>query len=271
MLLREIEQGDYQHTAVETGTLVHQILYEIFTRVRRPDPASLRSSAQQVLDDFHRRGRLEARDPAFFDIDWHSIESMINEVVEHEIGRCIAGETASEMLHEFKFKFPLPFDLSGCETSVSEIALIGQIDRLEIYRTAGRIERIKLSDYKTSRRLSDYADRLKPGHFACEDMQMPVYALAAADHFREELSPQTSVEVNYVVLKNRDKETDPQAVPLALLRAARENGERKTVADRILNLITSAVAGHFEVDPLECSDYCPYRRACRYRKPVFDW
>lgn len=269
MQLQENDEADYEQTALETGTLVHQILHEIFTHAHAPDPASLRSSMGQVLDAFHRRRRLAARDPAFFEIEWRSVDSMVNEVIEYEIERQMAGEMPAEMLHEFEFKFPLPVNFSF-ETSTSEIALVGQIDRLEIYRDSRRIVRVKIIDYKTSRRLSEYGQRLKPGYFACEDFQMPVYALAAAEHFRAELSRQASVEASYVVLKSRDKETEPRMIPLDLLRAGLENDGQKTVADRVRHLIATAVDGHFDVDPLECSGYCPYRRVCRYRKPVSD-
>jgi hypothetical protein len=71
------------------------------------------------------------------------------------------------------------------------------------------------------------------------------------------------------VLKNREKETEPQSIPLALLGAPPEAAPQKTVAARILNLVAGAIAGRFEVDPLKCSEYCPYRRVCRYRKPAF--
>jgi len=268
--LREPEEADYEQTALETGSVVHEILDEIFTHAEPLDPGSLRVSAQQTLDNFHRRRRLAARDPAFFEIEWRSIEAMVNEIIEHEIARQAHGEVPTEMHHEFRFGCALPRELSFGGTSAVEIALVGQIDRLEIYRDAGHIQRLKLVDYKTSRRLSDYAELLKPGYFACEDLQMPVYALGAAENFRAELSPQATVDVSYIALKHRDKETEPQAIPLALLGAAPETAGHKTVAARILSLVASAVAGRFDVDPLACSDYCPYRRVCRYRKPVFD-
>ncbi|MBV8774955.1 MAG: exodeoxyribonuclease V subunit gamma [Deltaproteobacteria bacterium] len=269
MQLQETEDPDYEQTALETGTLVHEILREIFTHAQPADPASLRLSMGQVLDAFHSRHRLAARDPAFFEIEWRSVDSMVNEVIEYEIERLKAGEIPAEMRHEFKFKLSLPVNLSF-ETSAPEIALVGQIDRLEIYRDSHRIIGIKLIDYKTSRRLSNYAQRLKPGHFACEDLQMPVYALAAVEHFGPELSREAPVEASYVVLKSRDKETEPQMIPQDLLWAGLENDRQKTVANRVRHLIASAAAGRFDVDPLQCSSYCPYRRVCRYRKPVFD-
>jgi ATP-dependent helicase/DNAse subunit B len=150
--------------------------------------------------------------------------------------------------------------------------LAGQIDRLEIYRKAGRIQRLKIIDYKTSRRLKDYAKLLMPERFGSEDLQMPVYALGAVEEFRSQLSPEATIEASYFALKHRDKESEPQAIPLALFIGSGSSKTATTqtpmVADRILGLIQDAVAGQFDVDPLHCSEYCPYRRICRYRKPL---
>jgi ATP-dependent helicase/nuclease subunit B len=268
LLLREPEEADYEQTALETGSLVHEILYAIFTRDEPSDKASLRASKRRVLDDFHRRGRVAARDPSFFEVEWASIEAMVNEIIEHEIARQ-AGEAATEMHHEFPLSLILTQKSAGGDTGPFEIALVGQIDRLEIYRDAGRIRRLKLIDYKTSRRLSDYAELLEPDHFACEDLQMPVYALGAAERFRSEMSSEGAIEVGYIALKNRDKESEPRPIPLSVLGSLLESAGEKTVAARILNLVAGAVDGRFDVDPLKCSQYCPYRRVCRYRKPVF--
>jgi RecB family exonuclease len=264
--LRQSDNADHEQTALETGNLVHEILERIFTQAPSSDSNSLLVTTRQVLSDFHAWKRAGVRDAAFFEIEWRSIEAMVNEVIEYEIARHGRGEVPAEMLHEFRFRGVLPPPAADG----LEIALVGQIDRLEIYRAAGRIERLKLIDYKASRRLTNYADRLRPEFFACEDLQMPVYALGAAEHFRNELSARAAVEVSYIALKSRDKETAPQTIPLSLLAAGAEDAGRNTVATRIRDLVASAIAGRFDVDPLECSDYCPYRPVCRYRKPAFD-
>jgi ATP-dependent helicase/nuclease subunit B len=263
MRLRETDEADYRQTAMETGTLVHEILKEIFGRAQPLEAASLRLSARKVLDEFHQRESLAARDPAFLENDWPIVDSMVKEFIEYEIARLNAGKAPSELFHELEFNFPLPIRLKSGET-VATIRLAGRIDRLEIYREPkGQISRLKLADYKTSRQLKPYEERLKPAYFAGADLQMPLYALAAVERFRSELSPRASIELSYIALKNRDKETG-QVVPLELLSLTASSG--KTVMNRIADLIDGALAGCFDVDPLECSDYCPYRRVCRYRK-----
>ncbi len=268
--LRETAEGDYQRTAAETGTLVHEIVREIFTRAQDSDPASLRVCAREVLEEFHERESHAAPDPAFFQNDWLIIEAMVEELIEHEAVRLETGQAASELFHELEFNFKLPIR-PGLAGAAAEIVLAGRIDRLEIYREqGGQISSLRLIDYKTSRRLKQYEERLKPAYFAAEDLQMPVYALAAAEHFRSELSPRASIKLSYIVLKNRAKQAE-QEIPLDLLGSQVESSRRKTVRDRLADLVNEALAGHFDVDPLQCSDYCPYRRVCRYRKIEGDW
>jgi ATP-dependent helicase/DNAse subunit B len=267
LLLREGDVADHEQSALETGSLVHEVLRAIFVRADSSDPARLQKAKGEVLEEFHRRGRLAARDPAFFELDWTSIAAMVDESVDYELARRARGEEPTETDHELPFNFVLAGDSDSSGADPFELALAGQIDRLEVYRERGRILRLKVLDYKTSRRLKAYADLLKPDRFACENLQMPLYALGAVDRFRAELSADAAVELSYIALKTRTKESDPQPIPLPLLAQQCEATGQKTIARRIFDLVNSAIAGRFDVDPLECSDYCPYRRICRYQKP----
>jgi ATP-dependent helicase/DNAse subunit B len=262
LLLRETDDADHEMNALETGSVIHEILRTIFERAGQSGVAGLQAVKREVLGEFHRRLRLTARDPAFFELDWASISTMADEVADYELAR---GEWPVEMYHEQEFDFAA----AGLEISTAEpfeLALTGQIDRIEVYRDRGRIVRIKLVDYKAARRLKRYADLLKPERFGCEDLQMPLYALAAAERFRAELADDATVELSYLALKTRAKESEPRTIPLPLLTTPSPIS-RGTVAARIFDLVNSAAAGRFDVDPLECSDHCPYRRICRYHKP----
>ena len=128
-------------------------------------------------------------------------------------------------------------------------------------------------DYKTSRNAGRYEKALSEKEFARKDFQMPVYAMGALEQFASELAPAAEVETSYIVLRSRDKEvtkqvdrrrleTDP-ARRAQLLAAGVE-----PIADRVIGIVAEAVAGRFDVDPLDCSPYCLYRRVCRYRKAV---
>ena len=151
------------------------------------------------------------------------------------------------------------------------IALEGRIDRLELHRAAsGLIDRLSVIDYKASHGLERLARILRPGNFAASDLQMPVYLLGAVAQLREQLAPDATVQASYIALKHREKETAPLVVPLQLLGPANEAAAAARgvagVADRVLELVGGALDGRFDVDPLECSDFCPYRPVCRFEK-----
>ena len=130
---------------------------------------------------------------------------------------------------------------------------------------AGLIERLSVKDYKSSRDLNHLAAILRPGTFATSDLQMPVYLLAAVERFRNELATGATVQASYLALRNRDKETAPLEVPLPLLDPS-IGGRPGNIAERIRELVDEARRGHFDVDPLECADWCPYRPVCRFTK-----
>ena len=98
------------------------------------------------------------------------------------------GESPSQLEPEFALSFAI--DESGTASEPLRVALEGRIDRLELYRAghSGPIRKIKVVDYKTSRNLSGYADKLK-NELGVTDFQIPVYALGALTSFKGELAP----------------------------------------------------------------------------------
>jgi hypothetical protein len=43
--------------------------------------------------------------------------------------------------------------------------------------------------------------------------------------------------------------------------------ELTAVEDELRALVATARAGHFDVAPQQCDDWCPYRAVCRYQPP----
>jgi RecB family exonuclease len=261
------EEPDYELTALESGDRVHRILRQVFERVVSSDSTALRAAAACVLNEVHQQARLEARDEAFFELEWESISAMVNEIVEYEIARLARAERPSETRLEYPFELALT---RGSGDGSRALKLAGQIDRLELYRERSFIQKLKIIDYKSSRGLKKYSSLLEPWYFASHDLQMAVYALAAIEEFRREMSPGASIEASYIALKNYAKESTSQPIPLDLLtsEAEKNSAQVRTVADRLFELVDSAAIGHFDVDPLKCDQFCPYRSICRFRKPL---
>jgi superfamily I DNA/RNA helicase/RecB family exonuclease len=275
--LREQDEPDYEQSALESGDLAHELLHKLFDRgIDLSDPEGARRSALEILDQERERRRRDARDPAFFNLEWSRLRRIVEEVVAYEAGRFAdIGERPSKLELEYELRFSLRDARNVAAADRIDLEIEGWIDRLEIYRdTDGRICKLRVVDYKTSRNAGRYAKALSEKEFARKDFQMPVYAMGAIEQFAGELAPAVKIEATYIVLKSREKETEPKQVDRKELetdparRAQLLAAGVEPIAERVIGMVAEAVAGRFDVDPLDCSPYCPYRRVCRYRKAV---
>lgn len=285
--LNEADDPGVEQSAAETGDFAHDVLRELIERridFTRLDQALRR--AHEILDELRAKHAPAARDDAFFAIAWERVERIVEEFARYENRRIEDGaETPDASLAEHKFSLMIQDGRSLPPPAQIDVELTGRIDRLDLYRdAAGKVSRIRLVDYKTSRKLDRQKELLKPANFALADFQMPLYALAALNDFSEKLAPNVSLDGVYVALRARGRDREAAAaLPLARLaldpasrarRAAQAAADdpaapplaRLPVADRIVEVVSDMVAGRFDVDPLVCDDYCPYRRVCRYRK-----
>ena len=259
--LHDSDELEHEPTRLETGDLIHRILAEFFGG--HPDfgarTAAL-ETARAVAERFRLSEAAAARDPAFFELRWATIEAMIAEIIENEIGR--RAESGEPDRLDLEYRLAFPFEVGDS----AQIMIEGWIDRLERYMQPGTetIARMRVVDYKTSRNLKALAERLKPAEFAVADMQMPVYLLGAASQWRKQLAADATLEASYIALQNRTKESAPLEVPRELL----DGGTDALVAARVRELVADAITGRFDVDPLKCSEWCPYRPVCRLQKPA---
>jgi len=273
--LREEDEPDYEQSPLESGDAVHEILREIVARgVDFSDRRAAQAAADEVLVKQYTWRHREARDPAFFDVQWRSVRQMVEEAIEYETRRRgRGGEPPSQLEPEFALSFAIEESGTKLASEPLRVALEGRIDRLELYRDghSGPIRKIKVVDYKTSRNLSGFADRLK-NELGVTDFQIPVYALGALTSFESELAPDTTIEASYLALKSREKETESIRLEQDLIeldprrRAILVDQGTTPYADRVVRLVRAAVNGEFDVDPLKCDLWCPHRRLCRYHK-----
>lgn len=275
--LREEDEPDYEQSALESGDLAHELLHKLFDRgINFSDPEVARRSALEILDQERERRRRDARDPAFFNLEWNRLRRIVEEVVAYEAARFAhIGERPSNLKLEYELRFSLRDARNVGAADRIDLEIEGWIDRLELYRDPdGRICKLRVVDYKTSRNAGRYEKALSEKEFARKDFQMPVYAMGALEQFAGQLSPAVEIEASYIVLKSRQKETEPKQVDRRRLetdparRAQLLAAGVEPIADRVIGKVAEAMAGRFDVDPLDCSPYCSYRRVCRYRRAV---
>lgn len=272
MRLDEDDEPDYEPTKSEAGNWAHQILHDLVeAQPDFHDLATVRAVAQEIIALKEAYERARARDLSFFDAHWNSVVKVVDEAMLYEFAR----QQADSRPVEFKLEHPLSFYLERKSEAdeALRIRLEGRIDRLEIYRdTENRIAKLRVIDYKDSKSRARLGELLKPQTFAVADLQMAVYLLGAMAELREQFSSQVTAEASYIALKDRAKETSPCQVPLEMLenRDAPDDSASGVVRmkDRVLGLVKQALAGRFDIDPLECKEWCPYRRICRFDKSL---
>ncbi|MGH7905355.1 MAG: PD-(D/E)XK nuclease family protein [Candidatus Binataceae bacterium] len=270
---------DYEASPRETGSLVHETLRELMSAgVDFSDRTAALDRVRQLLEEIGQRERLAARDPDLFDLAWEKIEMIAVELVDFEIARRAetppGGKIAAEL--EFPVLFRLA-DISAClPDGRAEIEIGGRIDRLEFLRDEQeRIRKVEVLDYKTSRSIDKYRELLDPKkEFGKTSFQIAVYLMGALAKVRDQLSRDAEVRGGYLVLRHRDKYQSRafQSSCFEIDAEARQklNGSNPPIlAERMIALAAEAASARFDVDPLRCDDYCPYRRICRYYKPGY--
>ncbi|HTW89347.1 MAG TPA: PD-(D/E)XK nuclease family protein [Candidatus Binataceae bacterium] len=258
--LRDDDEPDYELSALESGSLVHEVLRRMVGEI---DPGAGASAFKALLERIRVEQRAMARDLGFFDLEWETVERIVERA--HEFDLQVRGTSPGvEIRSEHDFSFVLHGQPGG-----SDLTLRGRIDRLELYRRAGRIEAIRVLDYKRARSAKTYAKLADPKglEFGRIAFQLPIYLMGALQEFRAQLGPDPKLEAGYLVLRSRRFE-NVHEIPAKLIDpdlAARAHTV-DSVPDRIVALAGDAIAGRFDVDPRKCDDWCPYRPVCRYHQ-----
>ena len=273
--LAEVEELDFEPSALEIGGLVHDILRDLFA-----DPPDFGdrdralAQARKFLVDYRPKAQARemVRDAAFFDLKWQTIERIVEEIIGLECDEHHKGRFNQTPLLEREFAFTLKGRRRQDGGKSIELALRGRLDRLDLNRNRdGLIDLIRVCDYKTSRGTEKYAEMLKPDNFGKTSFQLPVYLMASLEDLKNNLAHDAALDAAYIILRNREKlreirvkphliETDPES------RAELARRGEPSIADNIIALADSAIRGEFDVDPRQCDDFCPFRRLCRYDK-----
>ncbi len=258
--LRDEDEPDYELSALESGSLMHEVLYRVIGAIEAKPIDRARALVGPLLKEIHGEKRAQARDRDFFDLEWETIRRVAERAADYHLAM-LARSPDAELRSEHEFRFVLRDRAGG-----PDLPIHGRIDRLELHRRAGRIERIRVIDYKRARKPDTYRPLIDPEkrEFGRIAFQIPVYLMGALEEFRSELAPDVKLEGGYLLLRGRQPELIKE-IPSDLVDPANDARERidDPVADRIVAIVREASAGRFDVDPRHCSDHCPYRPVCR--------
>jgi len=242
--LRAAETPDFEVPALEIGIFAHAILRDFYAQ---PVPASVdeaRARMNEVIArhlsaaDVNGQGAYSVFDPSLWKIRRRQLVSVLTRYVSFAVRDALDGfETQPEYLDA-----PLPPALLG------QTVLAGKPDHVAVRREGGRIDAVRIDDFKYSAASSGTARLLK------QSFQIPIYAWLALQALGTE--PGVRVEGRYLLLRSPGNPVVSHAI---------DEGVFQEVRDRIDGLLVKVREGHLEPDPLDkqgCAG-CDYRRLCR--------
>jgi ATP-dependent helicase/DNAse subunit B len=268
LTLREDDEPDYEMIALEGGELLHEALHRIAEKIDFTDERIARARTDSVLRELYTERIALARDRGFFDLRWDAIRQTVDEFITSEILYRRANP-GFELMTEHPVRFALP---RGDRSKLAPLLMEGRIDRLELHPGGSRIREIRVFDYKNSRDEKKYKKAADPEgkEFGWTAFQLPVYLIGALSEFRDRLTPDVQLKAGYVVLRADKKNPPPdvarELVDPGLQARPKRKPDSPPITQRIIALVDQAMAGHFDVDPRRCEEWCPFRTVCRYYK-----
>jgi CRISPR/Cas system-associated exonuclease Cas4 (RecB family) len=242
--VRASEVPDFEVPAMEIGILVHAILRDFYTESVPASTELASSRMNEIIErrlaaaDVNGQGPYSVFDPSLWKIRRRQVVSVLNEYVNFALRDALDGfETQLDYL-----------DAALPAAKLGEVLLSGRPDHVAVHRNSGRIDAIRIDDFKYSAASSSTAKLLK------DSFQIPIYAylaagaLAAEEHVR--------LEGRYLLLRSPGNPVVSYNIDGAVFAEVRE---------RIEKLLVKVRNGVFHPEPADkqnCTD-CEYRRLCR--------
>jgi len=244
MKLRAADAPDFEVPAMEIGILVHSILRDFYAE---PVPASPEAARSRMNDIIARRlaaadtsgqGPYSVFDPSLWKIRRQQVVSVLNEYVNFAVRDALDGfETQLEYL-----------DAALPPARLGQTPLSGKPDHVAVHRAGGRIDAVRIDDFKYSAASASTAKLLK------ESFQIPIYAYLA----KHALGTGEGVRMDgrYLLLRSPGNPVVSYPIDEAVFDDVRM---------RIETLIAGVREGKLHPDPTDAQDCgdCAYRRLCR--------
>ena len=242
--LRASETPDFEVPAMEVGILAHSILRDFYNR---PIPSSIEEARARMSEivarrlsaaDVNGQGPYSVFDPSLWKIRRRQLVSVLNEYVNFAVRDAQAGfETQPEYL-----------DSALPPTALGRTCLAGKPDHVAVHRTQGRIDAIRIDDFKYSAASGFATKQLK------QSFQIPVYAWLAVRAL--DADPGVRIEGRYLLLRSPGNPVVSYPIDDMVFEEVRT---------RIDGLLEKVRDGRLHPDPADrqdCAD-CEYRRLCR--------
>jgi hypothetical protein len=235
---------DFEVPVSEIGIIAHNILRDFYGQ---PVPNSVEAARTRMDEIVTRRlaatdtsgqGPYTVFDPALWKIRRKQLLSVLNEYVAFAVRDAADGfETQLDYLDA-----PLP------SAALGTTLLAGRPDHVAVHRSDGRIDAIRIDDFKYSAASSNTTKQLK------DSFQIPVYAWLALRAL--DADPGVRIEGRYLLLRSPSSPVVSCSIDTDLFTEVR---------GRIDLLLQKVRDGRLEPDPTDRQDCveCDFRRLCR--------
>ena len=242
--LQASEVPDFEVPPREIGILVHAILRDFYTESVPASPELADTRMNGIIQrrlaaaDVNGQGPHSVFDPSLWKIRRQQVVSVLKQYVNFAIRDALDG---FETQRDYS-------DAALPAAQLGEVLISGRPDHVTVHRSNGRIDAIRVDDFKYSAASASTARLLK------DSFQIPIYtylaalALAAEENVR--------MEGRYLLLRSPGNPVVSYSINGAVFAEVR---------DRIDRLLVKVRDGTFHPDPAdrqECMD-CEYRRLCR--------
>jgi ATP-dependent helicase/DNAse subunit B len=242
--IRTEELPDFEIPATEIGRLAHEALREFYAT---PVPSSEVAAMTRMEDIIRRRladadisgqGSVSVFDPSLWKIRRAQLVASLHQYVKFAVTDSFDGyETVARYLGE-----PLP------QAELGNVVLGGRPDHIGIRRIGGRLEGIRVDDFKYSAASAATSRLLR------DSFQIPVYAYLASRALQADES--TQMDGRYVLLRSPSTPVVSHPIDATVFR---------DLQSRVEALAEKARAGRLHPEPADRQDCatCDYRRLCR--------
>jgi ATP-dependent helicase/DNAse subunit B len=242
--LRASEIPDFEVPASEVGILAHNILRDFYSRPVAASANEARARMDEIIArrlsavDVNGQGPYSVFDPALWKIRRRQLVAALHEYVNFAVRDALDGfETQADYLDA-----PLP------PASLGPARMAGKPDHVAVHRAGGRIDAIRVDDFKYSAASSAATKQLK------QSFQIPVYAYLAAQAVNAD--PGVRIEGRYLLLRSPGNPIVSHAIDEIVFE------ELKTRIDGLLDLVREGKLDPHPLDLQDCGS-CDYRRLCR--------
>ena len=262
-----LEKPEMELAPKEEGSLVHEILRELFTRLRDEGrlPLADAAAALEILGEeaervFARWDEERATgEPLLWEIEKGKIRAILEKVVAME---------AEDRSGYIPTLFEHPFDdLEVKDEDGARILVSGKIDRVDRELVDGGL---RVVDYKLGGDAGRYRAFLKKEQLGETSFQMPVYLLAAARALAGEGTPVDRFTARYWLLRRSGRLDRDFADGKEEFSGffSTDAGERRALGDdnflnRLCGKVRAMKNGDFQITPKEC-ETCDFGSVCRY-------